>query len=58
MGSSDLRPPLSTTLAWADATNTSLYTLNLSLGICQGHLIADTLSHYISIQIESPRTSP
>ena len=45
-------------LAWADATNTPLYTLNLSLGICQGHLIAKTLFLYISIQMESPRTSP
>ena len=36
----------------------SLCTLNLSLGICQGHLIADTLPRYISILMESPRTSP
>ena len=58
MGSSDLRPPLSTPLVWADATSTHLYTLNLCLGICQGHLIAKTLFLYISIQMESPRTSP
>ena len=36
----------------------TLHVLNLCLGICQGHLIADTLSRYISIQMESPRTSP
>ena len=35
-----------------------LYVLSLSLGIYQGHLIAGTLSRYISIHIESPRTSP
>ena len=35
-----------------------LYVLSLSLSIYQGHLIAGTHSRYISIQMESPRTSP
>lgn len=35
-----------------------LYVLSLSLSICRGHLIAGTRSGYISIHMESPRTSP